>query len=100
MKLNALQPQLVATVKAPAASSDAMKRQAQDTAAIIDPVTISDKAASYSTDPEVGGVVVKIVDTETKQVIRQIPPEAVLKYRRYMASYIDKLSKENIDKVV
>jgi len=36
------------------------------------------------TDEDTGIQVIKIVDKETKEVIRQIPPEAVLKVAKYL----------------
>lgn len=51
-------------------------------------------ALEFSMDHELGRVIVRLVDTETKEVIRQYPPEEVLEIARQMDKLVGKLLKE------
>lgn len=42
------------------------------------------RALQFLIDKDSGSVVIKVIDTQTKEVIRQIPPEDILDLRRHL----------------
>jgi len=51
-------------------------------------------ALEFSLDKDLGRVIVRLVDTKTKEVIRQYPAEEVLEIARQMDKLVGKLLKE------
>lgn len=51
-------------------------------------------ALEFAMDHDLGRVIVRLVDTETKEVIRQYPPEEILEIARQMDKLVGKLLKE------
>lgn len=51
-------------------------------------------ALEFTVDHDLGRIIVRLVDTRTKEVIRQYPPEEVLEIARQMDKLVGKLLKE------
>lgn len=51
-------------------------------------------ALEFSVDKDLDRIIVRLVDTKTKEVIRQYPPEEVLEIARHMDKLVGKLLKE------
>lgn len=49
---------------------------------------------TFSVDEKTGDLVVRVMDSETEEVVRQIPPEDVLEIRRKMSDYLGMLADE------
>jgi flagellar protein FlaG len=45
------------------------------------------RSLQFSVDEDSGDTVVKVIDSETEEVVRQIPSEAILKIRNAVAEY-------------
>lgn len=52
-------------------------------------------ALVFTLDSDLGRVIARLVDSETKEVIRQYPPEEMLEISRQMDKLVGKLLKEN-----
>jgi len=61
-----------------------MEQVRQAAHSIADSLKLSARNLEFTVDDDTGSIVIKVVDPETKEVIRQIPPEELLKLARAM----------------
>ncbi|MBD3184883.1 flagellar biosynthesis protein FlaG [Candidatus Poribacteria bacterium] len=76
--------------KSPQLQEEAQSSQARDSleneiksfAEESEKIDLSNSRISFSEDQDTGATVIKIIDNKTDEVIKQIPPEEILKLRK------------------
>ncbi|EED30871.1 flagellar protein FlaG protein [gamma proteobacterium NOR5-3] len=72
---------------APAAQSQKQSAQelAQATQDISDYIQTVSRSLQISVDGDLGATVIKVLDTDTDEIVRQIPAEEILQIARFLA---------------
>ncbi|MEY6431900.1 flagellar protein FlaG [Thioalkalicoccus limnaeus] len=76
-------PREPAPLTAPVAFDDPMAEALLDR--LNQHLKLEQRAVRFSTDQDSGRLVIKVTDTETDELIRQIPPERTLELLRHLA---------------
>jgi len=81
--------QAIAASGKPAPVAEAPKQSVQDLAQatqdISDYIQTVSRSLQISVDKDLGATVIKVVDSETEEVVRQIPAEEILQIARFLS---------------
>lgn len=68
-----------------AAQQQSARDLAQATRDISDYIQTVSRSLSISVDPDLGSTVIKVMDADTEEIVRQIPAEEILQIARFLA---------------
>ena len=78
-----------------AQSRESAERVREATRDVSDYIQTVSRSLQISVDDELGSPVVQVLDTETDEVIRQIPTEEVLEIARFLRGSVDAAAERN-----
>jgi flagellar protein FlaG len=85
---------MVGASSASPASAPARRVTSEDATRISQELSDLSTSVTFAVDGKDGAVVVRVLDSKTKELIRQIPPEDLLVVRQRMDNYLGMLTDE------